>query len=356
MSGLLWATVVTTSESLTQPTRTLEPVEFAQLFSQVGVSYALGGILISILTVEIEARFHSWKGWFAAALTILSATALHLAVTRLAFRLMPQTGIGAMLTFVPEFSQQAAFALWVFVVYGGAYIGALFLFLRSIRRHTQSRDLERARLATDARINRAIADDRSRLIQPELLLASMAELSRRYVEDPNRAEWLLDKLVRFLRSVQSAMPKRTSSLAAALDLIANHADLCRALERPCCALELQPGIETATIPFPPLVLTSLLDAFTSFMPAGEQFRLRVGRQQRETQILIDGDGCNWGQVFPDTIERRARAALHAMGGRLSWLREPPSECSTEPPFVCLQILLPSEHSSHWQDAVGEIQR
>ncbi len=202
-SGLLWAILVTVSENMSELTRELDLRGYLQAFGGLGLFYAFGGILMSIVAARIEARMSGWRAWAAGAGTIAAATILHMVLHFGMGRLWPGMGAQAMFVFVPDLRDYIAilcWVSWVHVIYGGAYMGALVLFLRSARRHRQLRRSAQARLRAELRVEQALAEDRTRLIQPTLVLEALGELGRRYQVDADQADELLDALVLFLRN------------------------------------------------------------------------------------------------------------------------------------------------------------
>lgn len=222
-SGLLWAIVVTVSENMSELARELDPRGYLQAFAGLGLYYALGGILMSLVAARIEARMSGWRAWAAGAATIAAAIVLHMLLHYGMGRLWPGTGAQAMFAFVPDLRDYVAilcWVSWVHVIYGGAYMGALVLFLRSARRHRQLRLSAQARLRAESRVEQALAEDCTRLVQPTLVLEALGELGRRYRIDADRADELLDALVLFLRSAiadgAQHTPERVRQLEPAL--------------------------------------------------------------------------------------------------------------------------------------------
>jgi hypothetical protein len=219
-SGLLWAILVTVSENMSELTRELDLRGYLQAFGGLGLYYACGGILMSIVAVRIEARMSGWRAWAAGAGTIAAATLLHMVLHFGMGRLWPGMGAQAMFVFVPDLRDYVAilcWVSWVHVIYGGAYMGALVLFLRSARRHRQLRRSAQARLRAELRVEQALAEDRTRLVQPTLVLEALGELGRRYRVDADRADELLDALVLFLRSAIAGGAQHTPELVRQLE-------------------------------------------------------------------------------------------------------------------------------------------
>jgi len=200
--------------------RELDLHGYVQAYGGLGLYYALGGILISIVAVRIEARMSGWRAWAAGVGAIAAATLLHVVLHFGIGRLWPGMGAQAMLAFVPDLRDYIgilSWVGWVHVVYGGPYMGAMVLFLRSARRHRQLRLSAQARLRAELRVEQALAEDRTRLVQPTLVLEALGELGRRYRLDADRADELLDALVLFLRSAIAAGAQHRPDLVRQLE-------------------------------------------------------------------------------------------------------------------------------------------
>ena len=219
-SGLLWAIVVTVSENMSELSRELDLRGYLQAYGGIGLNYAVGGILMSIVATRIEARMAGWRAWWCGAGSIAAATVLHILLHYGAGQLWPGMGAQAMFSFIPELRDYVAFLCWIgwiHLIYGGLYMGALILFLRSSRRQRQLRLSAQARLRAESRVQQALAEDRTRLIQPTLVLEALGELGRRYRVDPDRADELLDALVVFLRNAIAGGAQHTSELVRQLE-------------------------------------------------------------------------------------------------------------------------------------------
>jgi hypothetical protein len=220
ISGLLWTILVTVSENMSELTRELDLRGYVQAFGGLTLDYALGGILMSIVAVRIEARKSGWRAWAVGAGTIAAAAVLHWVLNFGMGWLWPGRGAQAMFSFVPDLRDYVAILCWVswiYLVYGGAYMGALVLFLRSARRHRQLRLSAQARLRAELRVEQALAEDRTRLVQPTLVLEALGELGRRYRVDADRADELLDALVLFLRSAIAGGAQHAPELVRQLE-------------------------------------------------------------------------------------------------------------------------------------------
>jgi hypothetical protein len=129
-----------------------------------------------------------------------------------------------MAAITPRLSDLAAHMAWIFGAYGGLYVITFYFLQNETRTRERLRLTEIARIGTEARMERALAADRSPMVAPDLLLRALSELARRYDEDHRKAQRLLDKLVQLLRSVSGATSKS--------DIAAKLGRLCEELELP----------------------------------------------------------------------------------------------------------------------------
>ncbi|MGO8055957.1 hypothetical protein, partial [Rhizobium leguminosarum] len=86
-----------------------------------------------------------------------------------------------------------------------------------------------------------------------------SELSHRYTADPERADRLLDKFVRYLRLATRSLTVRESNLAGELELAAIFTGLCRELGLSTCDIHVEAGTDTSAVAFPSLILIRILD-------------------------------------------------------------------------------------------------
>jgi hypothetical protein len=229
LSGLAWGFVVTTFESLSQPPLDLGLFDYLGFYARILVHFCAGGILIALLTARISDLDRGLLKWIAIGPAIAVATAAALMIDWLSVTYVPIWRNNPM-SAMWQLSDVASYAGWIFTVYGGLYIAA-FLFLRkeAVTRE-RLRLAELARIGADARMERALTEQTLPAVAPDLLLRALSELARRYDEDDRRADRLLDKLVKLLRSASGAAlklePGREPDVAVKL------AQLCRELELP----------------------------------------------------------------------------------------------------------------------------
>jgi Histidine kinase len=108
--------------------------------------------------------------------------------------------------------------LWINLFYGGLLMMAYSLTLRRERMRSLLHANAVARNHTQAILDEARLQAMQRQVDPALLLNSMGELEKRYRNEPDRAERLLETLVEFLRCAMPGLREPISTVEAELRL------------------------------------------------------------------------------------------------------------------------------------------
>jgi hypothetical protein len=108
--------------------------------------------------------------------------------------------------------------LWINLFYGGLLMMAYSLALRRERALSLLHANAVARNHTQAILDEARLQALQRQVDPALLLNSMGELEKRYRNEPDRAERLLETLVEFLRCAMPGLREPISTVEAELRL------------------------------------------------------------------------------------------------------------------------------------------
>jgi hypothetical protein len=159
--------------------------------------------------------------------------------------------------------------LWINLFYGGLLMIAYSLTLRRERMRSLLHMTAIARSHTQTMLDEARLQALQRQVDPALLLDSMAELEKRYRDEPDRAERLLERLVEFLRCAMPGLREPTSTVDAELRLARAYVRLQKELSSDSgwCIEELQNG--TLHAQFPSLLMLPLLalgaDGSNSFL-------------------------------------------------------------------------------------------
>ena len=152
----------------------------------------------------------------------------------------------------------AVYDLWMNLFYGGLLMMAYSLTLRRERMRSLLHANAVARNHTQAILDAARLQALQRQVDPALLLSSMGELEKRYCNDPDRAERLLETLVEFLRCAMPGLREPISTVEAELRLARAYVRLQeeRGSTSGWCIKELQDG--TLHTQFPSLLMLPLL--------------------------------------------------------------------------------------------------
>jgi hypothetical protein len=152
----------------------------------------------------------------------------------------------------------AAYNLWINLFYGGLLMMAYSLTLRRERMRSLLHANAVARNHTQAILDEARLQALQRQVDPALLLSSMGELEKRYRNEPDGAERLLETLVEFLRCAMPGLREPISTVDTELRLARAYVRLQeeRGLASGWRIEELQNG--TLDAKFPSLLMLPLL--------------------------------------------------------------------------------------------------
>ncbi len=120
---------------------------------------------------------------------------------------------------------QFIYNVWVCLFYGGLFMPGFVLVIRAERTRSLLGNAEIARSQTDTVLSQTQLQALRGQVDPDLLLRVMAEVQRRYAQDPAAAERLLDQLINFLRSAMPGVRSGRSTLAAELAIVQSYVQL-----------------------------------------------------------------------------------------------------------------------------------
>jgi hypothetical protein len=165
--------------------------------------------LLGWLTVAVIAAFGQplvsirVQAWIREVLPSVASLTMH--------------GPGQMPVHPPTMSL-AVYNLWITLFYGGLLMVAYSLTLRRERMRSLLHAAAVARNHTQAILDEARLQALQRQVDPALLLNSMSELERRYRNEPDRAERLLESVVEFLRCAMPGLREPISTVETELRL------------------------------------------------------------------------------------------------------------------------------------------
>jgi hypothetical protein len=163
-----------------------------------------------------------------------------------------------LMQFHPLTMPLAAYNLWINLFYGGLLMMAYSLTLRRERMRSLLHANAVARNHAQAILDEARLQALQRQVDPALLLSSMGELEKRYRNEPDGAERLLEALVEFLRCAMPGLREPISTVDTELRLARAYVRLQeeRGLVSGWRIKELQNG--TLDAKFPSLLMLPLL--------------------------------------------------------------------------------------------------
>jgi hypothetical protein len=229
LSGVAWGAIVTTFESLSQPPLDLSLSQYFLFYSRLLLHFSVSGALLAWLTAKISKLDRGAAAAIAAVPVVFAASATALLIDWLSVTFVPFWRDEPM-SVIWRLSDLGPHMAWTFAVYGGLYMGAFFFLRNEALTRERLRVAELARIGADARMDRAVAEDTLPVVAPDLLVRALSELARRYDEEDERADRLMDKLVQLLRSASGAGAKTRGERNS--DLGVRLGPLCRELERP----------------------------------------------------------------------------------------------------------------------------
>ena len=228
--GTAWGIAITVVEQLdftpVEAWATLNMVLW-WLTAWVTPLWCLAGCMF-VWVADRAARRHerrgSLLGWLGVAVT--SAIAQPLLSSRLQMwigEILPAaarfTTHGAMQTLTrPVTMSLEVYNLWINLFYGGLLMVAYSLTLRRERVRSLLHANVAARNRTQAMLDEALLQALQRQVDPALLLSSMGELEKRYRNEPDAAERLLETLVEFLRCAMPGLREPVSTVDTELRL------------------------------------------------------------------------------------------------------------------------------------------
>ena len=191
---------------------------------------------------------------------------------------------------------------YICLLYGGLVMLAFSLVLRHERMRSLLHDAAIARARTQTLLDETRLECLQQQIDPSLLLDSMRELERRYRNDPERAERLLEKLVDFLRCAMPGLRSSRSTVTTELHLARAYAALQQ--EREVDARWRIEGPEDGAelAPFPSLLMLPLL----AQVKGNVNPSLRMSSAHGRVELSLHGTGDVVSAELVDFLRTRLR--------------------------------------------------
>ena len=216
---------------------------------------------------------------------------------------------------------------WAYLFYGGLLMMVLVLVMRAERTRGLLGNAEIARSQTETVLSQAQLQALRGQVDPDLLLRVMAEVQRRYAQDPAAAEGLLDQLVGFLRGAMPGVRSGRSTLAAELALVQSYVQLRAELDPQRARWQICINAPLPELPFPPLLLLPVLDRLSGR-------GLSVRRETQRIRLSIDGPvEAGW---LPAELAYRLRVGLRAQYGE-AWTLDLSEAGASGAPALMLEL-------------------
>jgi hypothetical protein len=263
--------------------------------------------------------------WFAQRLRPLAAAGLALMVAAAGHELIVLVNsdrMAAVIGHPPLAWSIFFFALWNILCFGSLLLAALAVARRESWTALVVASAEIARNRDDARLRTVDVQNVRGQLSPALLIAAVSELRRRYAEDGERGERLLDKLITFLRAAMPSIRTGRSSLSGELETVKAYAQLLAELDPTRGAWRISIDAALPHARFPPLLLLPALEALSSADP-GSPLTLLVKRSKGAVVLEACGPArLDARAAIP--MEQRLREGLLGMRGAATVAIDHPS--------------------------------
>ena len=314
--GVLWGAAVGAMEAVVLPVLDGSSSSFVVLLVSNMGAWAIVGMGIA-WAVEYTQRWREQP--ISNAVSIVVGVLAFSAFASLLFAVesVPGPGLGVARVFPSGADPLASllYQAWILLFYGGLYVVAWTLNQRAERTRALLTETQIARIRSETLLAEAQLQALRGYVDPQFLLRVTREIQHRYdaaAEDANR---LVDLLVGFLRAAMPGLRSGCSTLAAELTLARSYSDLWADLgsQRPSCAID---GPEPfPDVPFPPLLLLSVLDRLAFSTTGQERARLRVIGAEGDVSLSVDAPGISGSDWLTPELAFRIRVDLATLFGR-----------------------------------------
>lgn len=299
--GVLWGVAAVAIESFALPLGELHGSDVLRAVGYFLLHWCPSGVLLVALTVWIERR----------RLTLWLAAAGAVAITLSFMELVGHWNSSVVALIGPP----APFhTIWGALFYGGLFIAAYGLSMRSERTRSLLAEAEIARQQTEALLSTERLQALQGQVDPAFLLRVMAEVERRYVQDRAAVDRLLDPLVGFLRAAMPGVRHRASTLQAEVLLAMQYSAVWAELEPArvdwCFDVE-QPMPD---MPFPALLLLPVLDSLSAVADAAPHAELEVRCGAGGCTLSIDRARRGHSPWLAPALTYRLQVGLREMFG------------------------------------------
>ena len=332
--ALLWATAIGALETVL-PASSVNPGEWALRALQAVPEWALSASLLMVSTSFLVPRLSTLQLMLATA-----AVAMLITLLRAALR-----DSLAELSLFPDLTPMISsdvFLAWGQLSYGGMFVAACALAYRTERTRAMLGQAEIARTRSETLFNQAQLAGLQGSVDPAFLLRVLDEMQRRYDGNAAGADRLLDQLVGFLRLAMPGVRSGHSTLGEELVVGRGYAQLCAELDPRAASWHCDIDAALLDLPFPPLLLLSLLDQLAASTAGVAPITIAAERGASSVLLSLHGQpGPGW---LTDELLHRLRVGLRATCGNGAGvvLAPPAADGTATDGVAALTMTLPLE--------------
>lgn len=294
--GLLWGIASAAVESFALPLGEFRGTLLIQLVIQILIHWCTTGVTLAWSLMLFE---HRGMGVHVIALVLGTCAILlePLWLTRVV---------------LGYFASDVLHILWGGLFYGGLFVLAFRLHVRSERIRGVLARAEIARQQTEAMLSAEQLKAMQGQVDPAFLLRVMTEVENRYGRYQVGVDRLLDALVAFLRAAMPGVRSGASTLLGEVQIAREYARVLAELEPGRSSWRIDDPASLPELPFPPLLLLPVLDRLASGSAHGIALGLRhAGAQCVVSLHRAEPCPCAW---LGSELGYRLRVGLRATLG------------------------------------------
>ena len=237
-----------------------------------------------------------------------------------------------------QVTASAGYIVWVYLLYGGMFVGGSAIAYRAERTRTMLARAEIARSRSETLLSQAQLTGVQGSVDPHFVLRVLDAMQLRYSTDAAGADRLLDGLVEFLRLAMPGVRSGQSTLAAELAIVRSYARLLVLLDPARSGWRCEIDGALADLPFPPLLLLPVLDQLADSRSA-DALALSVADAPGHAVIAVHGTAMP--NEAGSVLLHRLRIGLHAAYGAAAQVTAAPPGSATSP-VLTISLPLPAK--------------
>lgn len=305
--GVLWGIVCSVMSSLELPLGEISAADLLRFSAIEFLQWCIPGLVLAGGTMLLERRL----------------TVMQMALALVAFALLECAAIWTIFQFLelrPWLLVTYAYVFWLALVYGGLFVAAYRLSMRSERIRRLLVRAQIARQEAESLLATAEIETLQGHVDPAFLLRVMVEVERRYAHDPSGVDRLLDPLVSFLRAAMPGVRSGASTLAAETMLAVQYARVWAELDPARATWRIESDGSIPDAPFPSLLLLPVLDQLAAFEITASRAELGVSHGAGRCTLTLARDVSHIGRWLTPELIYRLRIGLSTLFGE-AWTLE-----------------------------------